>query len=97
VDVLILRTLAPAPLRGYGISRWLRERTGGVLHLKDAALYLALRRLERKGWIENNHRARYYRLTASGRRELAAGTSAWRGFAGAVFRVLEPAPEGSRI
>lgn len=102
VDILILRTLAPAPLHGYGVSLWLRQRTGGVLHLKDAALYQALRRLERKGWIasewgqsENNRRARYYRLTAAGRRELAAGTSAWRTFAGAVFQVLEPAQEGA--
>lgn len=102
VDLLILRTLAPGPLHGYGISRWLRQRTGGVLHLKDAALYQALRRLERKGWIEsewgqseNNRRARYYRLTPQGRQELVAGSTAWRSFAGAVFQVLEPAPEGA--
>jgi transcriptional regulator len=102
VDLLILRALAPEPLHGYGISRWLRGRTEGVLHLKDSALYQALRRLERKDWIEsewglseNNRRARYYRLTPAGRRELNAGATAWRSFAAAVFQVLEPVREGA--
>jgi transcriptional regulator len=102
VDLLILRTLVRGPLHGYGVSRWLRARTGGVLHLKDAALYQALRRLERKRWVasswgqsENNRRARFYRLTPAGRRELEAGSTAWRSFAEAVFEVLEPVAEGA--
>ena len=100
VDVLILRTLAGDPMHGYGISQWIRARTEGVLSLQDAALYQALRRLERKGWVEaewgvseNNRRARYYRLTAEGRTQLWREASAWRRYAEAVFRVLEPAPE----
>lgn len=98
LDVLILRTLAGAPMHGYGISRWIRERTDGVLAVQDAALYQALRRIERKGWVEaewgvseNNRRARYYRLTATGRKQLRGETAMWRRYADAVARVLDPA------
>ncbi|HEX8211637.1 MAG TPA: PadR family transcriptional regulator [Longimicrobium sp.] len=101
LDVLILRTLAGDPMHGYGISQWIRDRTGGVLQVQDAALYQALRRLEAKGWLaaewglsENNRRARYYSLTAEGRAQLRAEASAWRRYAAAVFQVLEPVPEG---
>ncbi len=104
LDVLILRTLAGDPMHGYGISRWIRERTEGVLEVQDAALYQALRRLERKRWVssewgasENNRRARFYRLTEEGRAQLRAESSAWRRYAQAVSRVLEPAgAEGVR-
>jgi transcriptional regulator len=101
LDVLILRTLAGDPMHGYGISQWIRDRTGGVLQVRDAALYQALRRLEAKGWLaaewgvsENNRRARYYSLTELGRAQLRAEASAWRRYAAAVFQVLEPVPEG---
>jgi transcriptional regulator len=101
LDVLILRTLAGDPMHGYGISQWIRDRTGGVLQVQDAALYQALRRLEAKGWLaaewgvsENNRRARYYSLTELGRAQLRAEASAWRRYAAAVFQVLEPVPEG---
>jgi transcriptional regulator len=67
VDVLILRTLAWEPMHGYGVSRFIRQRTEGVLTIESAALYQALHRLERKKWIraewglsENNRRAKYY-------------------------------------
>lgn len=100
LDVLILRTLQWSPTHGYGVSRWIRERTGGVLEVQDAALYKALRRLERRGWVdaewgvsENNRRARYYRLTTAGRRQLQREASAWRRYATAVFTVLDEAPE----
>jgi PadR family transcriptional regulator PadR len=98
VDVLILRTLAWAPMHGYGISRWIGQRSGGQLALEDAALYQALHRLERKGLVESqwgisekNHRAKYYELTAEGRRQLQAETAALRRYVSAVFKVLEPA------
>jgi transcriptional regulator len=101
LDVLILRTLAGDPMHGYGISQWIRDRTGGVLQVQDAALYQALRRLEAKGWLaaewgvsENNRRARYYSLTEPGRAQLRSEASAWRRYAAAVFQVLEPVPEG---
>ena len=98
LDVLILKTLSWAPMHGYGVSRFIRQRTDDVLAVEDAALYQALHRLERKGWIEsewglseNNRRAKYYQLTTEGRRQLRAETSMWRRYAEAVFKVLETA------
>lgn len=100
LDVLILQTLSAQPLHGYGISRWIRQRTAGTLEVRDAALYQALRRMERKGWVEaewgrseSNRRARYYRLTPAGRKQLKRKASAWRRYAEAVALVLEPSPE----
>jgi PadR family transcriptional regulator, regulatory protein PadR len=99
LDVLVLRTLAWQANHGYGISKWIRERTGGALEVQDAALYQALRRMEAKGWIaaewgvtETSRRARYYSLTASGRDQLRSEASVWRRYAEAVSRVLEPLP-----
>ena len=98
VDLLILRALQGGPAHGYSVSRWVRERTEGVLAIEDAALYQALHRLEARGWIEaewglseNNRRAKYYSLTAEGRRELRAEVSTWKRYAEAVFKVLETA------
>ena len=98
LDVLILKTLVWGPTHGYGVSRWIRERTRDVLRVEDAALYQALHRLERRrlieaewGVSENNRRAKYYSLTAEGRRALRAETDAWRQYARAVSRVLDPA------
>jgi transcriptional regulator len=98
VDVLILRTLAWAPMHGYGISQWIAQRSGGQLAVEDAALYQALHRLERKGLVESewgvsekNHRAKYYDLTPAGRQHLQSETAALRQYVSAVFRVLEPA------
>lgn len=98
LDVLVLRTVAWQPMHGYAISRWIRDRTHGVIEIEDAPLYKALHRLERDGYVaaewglsENNRRARYYRLTPSGKRRLRAQESAWRTYAEAMFRVLEPA------
>jgi len=98
VDLLILRALQPGPSHGYAVSRWVRERTEGVLAIEDAALYQALHRLEGRGWIEaewglsdNNRRAKYYRLTPAGRRQVRAEISLWKQYAEAVFKVIEPA------
>lgn len=103
LDVLILRTLAWQPNHGYGVSKWIRERTEGVLEVQDAALYQALRRMEKKGWIEaewglseTNRRARYYFLTPEGRGQLQQEASTWSRYAQAVFRVLEPLPGEAR-
>lgn len=99
LDLLILRALAGDPMHGYGISQLIRRRTDGVLAIQDAALYQALRRLERRAWVkaewgvtENNRRARYYALTAVGRKQLRSEVSAWRQYAEAVFRVVDLAP-----
>ena len=98
LDVLVLRTLGWGPMHGYAVSRWIRQRTDGVIEIEDAPLYKALHRLERAGHVEaewgvseNNRRARYYKLTPSGRRQLKTQESAWRRYAEAVFKVLEPA------
>ena len=96
LDVLILKTLSREPMHGYGISRFIRERTNGALGIEDAALYQALHRLERRGWVaaewgasENNRRAKYYEVTTEGRHQLRVETSAFRRYAEAVFKVLE--------
>ena len=98
VDVLILRTLAWQPMHGYAISRWIRERSNDVLAIEGAALYQALHRLERKRWVapswgvsDNNRRAKFYQLTAEGRKQLRAETSSWQTYSEAVSRVLAPA------
>ena len=98
LDVLILRTLAGGPMHGFGISRSIRERTGGVLDVRDAPLYKALRRLEAAGSVEaewavtdNGRRARWYELTRHGRKRLVAEEANWRRYVAAVSQVLTPA------
>lgn len=95
VDLLILQALRPGPSHGYAVSRWIRERTDGVLATEDAALYQALHRLEARGLIaadwgvsENNRRAKYYSLTPAGRRHLRSEVSMWRRYADAMFKVI---------
>ena len=96
LDVLVLRSLRAGPQHGYGITSWIRHRTDGELDVEDGALYQALHRLEHRGWVQaewgisdNNRRARYYRLTPRGRRELRTADAAWRRYARAVFKVLD--------
>jgi PadR family transcriptional regulator PadR len=98
LDVLVLRTLMWGEMHGYAVSRWIRQRTDGVIEIEDAPLYKALHRLERAdcveaswGVSENNRRARFYKLTPTGRRKLHEQESVWRRYAEAVFKVLEPA------
>jgi PadR family transcriptional regulator len=96
LDVLVLRSLRAGPQHGYGITSWIRQCTDGDLEIEDGALYQALHRLEHRGIVQaawgvtdNNRRARYYKLTARGRRELRAAEESWRRYARAVFRVLD--------
>jgi transcriptional regulator len=96
LDVLVLKALSWGPAHGYGVSRSIRQHTRNVLAVEDAALYQALHRLERNGWVEsawglsdNNRRAKYYRLTSSGRARLRTEASIWRRYAGAVATVLD--------
>ena len=100
---MILRALADGPLHGFGISRRLRERSGGVVELHDAALYQALHRMAREGLVEGewgrsetNRRARFYRLTPAGRRRLGLEERDFRRYVEGVFRVLAPEPGGGR-
>jgi transcriptional regulator len=96
LDLLILRTLRPAPLHAYGITRRIEERAGGVFRVNPGSLLLAFRRLERQGSVtaewretESGRRARFYRLTAKGRKQLAQETEDWRRRAAAIARLLE--------
>ena len=97
VDVLILRTLAQEPMHGYGIARFVRERSRGALTIESAALYQALHRLERKKWVrskwgisETNRRAKFYELTAAGRKQLQAEREQLRTYIDALELILEP-------
>ena len=98
VDILILRVLAWQSMHGYAISQWLDDRTDGVIAVEGAALYQALHRLERQKWIvsewgvsENNRKAKFYSLTATGRTRLRNEMSTWKAYADAVHKVLSPA------
>jgi len=95
LDVLVLKTLSWGPMHGYGVARWLQQVTDDVLRIEEGSLYPALHRMERRGWIasewglsENNRRAKYYRLTTEGRRQLRAESSTWTAFSQAVSKVL---------
>src|SRR3954463_3188819 len=97
LDVLILQTLVPGPAHGHTIAHVIGQRSEDVLQIEHGSLYPALHRLEDRGWIasfwgtsENNRKARYYRLTAAGRKQLVVETTRWERFAGAVSRVLRP-------
>jgi transcriptional regulator len=96
LDILILKTLTRGPQHGYGVSAWIRERTGGELGIEDAALYQALHRLEHReliasewGVSDNNRRAKYYEITRQGRQWLARETDTWHTYARAVASVLD--------
>jgi PadR family transcriptional regulator, regulatory protein PadR len=96
LDVLILKALSWGPMHGYGIGRWIRQTTDDVLAVQEGALYPALRRLQRKGWLdeewaltETGREAKYYRLTPVGRRQLRAEITRWRAYASAVGAALD--------
>ena len=98
LDLLILRTLAAGDMHGWGIAQRLQQISQDVLQVNQGSLYPALYRLEQQGWIEaawgdteNNRRAKYYRLTRSGRKQLAEETASWERIATAVTRVLQQA------
>jgi PadR family transcriptional regulator, regulatory protein PadR len=100
LDLLILRTLAAGPAHGHTIAHAIERRSDDVLQVEHGSLYPALHRLEGRGWVssfwgtsENNRKARYYRLTPAGRKQLAAQSSRWEDIVRAVNRVLRPATE----
>jgi PadR family transcriptional regulator, regulatory protein PadR len=98
LDALILKTLTWGIRHGYGIARWLEEATEEAVPIEEGSLYPALYRMERRGWIEAEwgeselgRKAKLYRLTAVGKKQLRAETEEWARFAGAVSRILLPA------
>jgi transcriptional regulator len=99
LDILVLKSLSGRPLHGFEISLWLDEQSSGALHLEDSALYQCLHRLEDRGLIvgqwgvsENNRRAKYYRLTAEGRRHLAGESARLVSYARTILSMLAVAP-----
>jgi transcriptional regulator len=95
LDLLVLEALREGPLHGYGVVRLLRERSGDALQVEEGALYTSLHRMEERGWVlsrwgtvESGRRARFYRLTAAGKRQLQQQSQGFERYAAAVFRVL---------
>jgi transcriptional regulator len=95
VELLVLKALSLGPMHGYGIATWIERVTEDVLRVEEGSLYPALYRMARKGWIkgawgtsENNRRAKYYRLTALGRRQFAEQTTGWQRLSAAVNQAV---------
>ena len=100
LDLLILRTLLFGPTHGHNIAHLIQQSSGDVLRVDHGSLYPALQRLERRGWIsakwgtsENNRRAKYYRLTAAGRKQLVAERTRWEELSAAIAAVMNPPAE----
>lgn len=99
LDLLVLRALIWGPRHGYAVARWIESTSDDELRIEDRALYVALHRMEARGWIaaewgasENNRRAKFYELTAKGRAQLALRESAWTRYTTAVSKVLQAVP-----
>src|ERR671938_1877285 len=95
LEMLVLKTLTRAPLHGYGIAQYIRQVSDDVLQVEEGSLYPALQRLQLKGWVtsewaltENKRRARYYRLTPLGRKQLAAESANFDRLIAAIARVM---------
>jgi transcriptional regulator len=100
LDMLVLRTLLLGPAHGHAIAHAIERNSDDVLQVEQGSLYPALHRLIRRGWIlaeeglsENNRRAKFYRLTAKGRKQLAIENTKWEKFAGAIARIMRPAEQ----
>jgi PadR family transcriptional regulator, regulatory protein PadR len=96
LDLLILKALADGPLHGYDVVDWIRRVTRGAIQVEDGALYASLHRMEAREWLEHEwrvspkgRRAKYYKLTAAGAKQLRAGEKDWTKFAGAVLKIFE--------
>jgi transcriptional regulator len=99
LDMLILKTLSWTPMHGLAVLRWIESSTQGQLRIEEGALYPALHRLEQKGWLDAEwgytdqaRKAKYYRLTAAGRRQLTAELSKWKRYTHAVGSLLAAEP-----
>jgi len=99
LDVLVLRALSFGPLHGYGVARFIREGSGGAFRILDGALYTSLHRMAERGWVkaewghsEKGKRAKFYRLTASGKRALASKEAGWDQYVVAVSKVMRATP-----
>jgi len=103
-DLIILKTLSWGPMHGLGVLRWIEDVTKRQLQIEEGALYPALHRLEQRGWLdaewgytENNRKAKYYKLTALGRRQLTAELSKWERYTQAIGMIVSaPRPATAR-
>jgi transcriptional regulator len=100
LDVLVLRALSWGPMHGYAVARFIREGSGRRFRILDGALYTSLHRMEERGWVESEwgisekgKRAKFYRLTAAGRRAMRAELATWEQYVAAVARVMRATPE----
>lgn len=98
LDMLILKALSLGPMHGFGVGQRIVQMSGDVLRVEEGSLYPALYRIEQQGWIksewglsENNQRAKFYRLTAAGRKQLLVEGQHWERLASAVFKVMQTA------
>jgi transcriptional regulator len=98
LDMLVLKTLSRGPRHGYAVARWIAATSGDALQVEEGALYTALHRLEQRGWVEsewgvsdNNRRAKYYQLTAQGRKQLRVQATRWTRYTEAVLRIMQTA------
>jgi PadR family transcriptional regulator, regulatory protein PadR len=101
LDMLILQTLQWGSQHGFGIAQALRLQSGEILQVETGSLYPALHRMERQGWLaskwgltEQKQRAKYYQITAEGKKQLARDRSRWETMAAAIGKIMSPAPEG---
>ena len=99
LDVLVLRALSWGPMHGYAVARFIRNGSDGSFRVIDGALYTSLHRMEERGWVESEwgnsdrgKRAKFYRLTAAGRRALRTETASWNDYVAAVARVMTATP-----
>lgn len=99
LDTLILKAVSWGPVHGYAIGRWIRQNTEGALDVNEGALYPALHRMQKKGWLseewgvtETNREAKFYTLTPAGRRHLQAEIVRWTNYARAVAAALDASP-----
>ena len=103
LDLLVLRTLAWGPRHGYAVARWIKDTSDEAIEVEDRALYLALHRLEERAYVESewglseaNRRAKYYQLTAAGRRQLRTSEASFTRYVDAVFKILRASSAESR-
>jgi transcriptional regulator len=102
LDMLILQTLQWGPQHGYAISQTIRGRSGEILQVETGSLYPALHRLEKQGWVtsqwkqtESNQRAKFYRLTSTGKKQLLSEQARWAQIVNAIAGIMSPAPQES--
>src|ERR1700748_1801235 len=95
LDLIVLKSLSWGPMHGFGLARWIQLTTDDVLQVEEGSLYPALYRMENRGWIkatwamtENGRRAKYYKLTATGKKQLEAESRSWEAVSGAIAKIM---------